>query len=83
MDIRKDLLIKLKEKLFRGSPKIIRARLLAKDQPFSTNYISRCLNPEHKNFSQVIFEEAILLGEENVIHMKEFIQKIENLNHGN
>ena len=83
MDIRRELLVKLKEMLFRGSPKIIRARLLVKDQPFSTNYISRCLNPDHKNFSQVIFEEAILLGEENVSHMNKYIQKVEQLNYGN
>ena len=80
MDIRRELLVKLKQQLFRGNPQIIRARLIIKGFPFTSNYISRCLNPDHKNFNPTILDEAIKLGEENTIRMNTYIQRLDFLN---
>ncbi len=80
MKISRDSLIELRKKLFRGSPKTIRLRLLAKGTIVSTQYISRCLDPDNKRYSQIIIEEAIMLGEENTNQMNQLSQRIGTLN---
>ncbi|MCX6266001.1 MAG: hypothetical protein NTW16_01390 [Bacteroidetes bacterium] len=80
MEIRRKLLVKLKEKLFRGCPQIIRRRLLDKGQLYSSNYIARCLNPDHRNYSQAIIDEAIKLVTENAAKMESVRHKLDLLN---
>jgi hypothetical protein len=80
MLLSRESLVVLRMKLFRGSPKIIRERLKKKGISFSTQYISRCLDPDHQNYKQIIIEEAIMIVEENEIQMYDLNHRIELLN---
>ena len=64
MRISKEALAALRAKLPRGSVTKIRARLIMKDNPFSQQYIYRCLNPDHKDYNPDIIHEAVLFCEE-------------------
>jgi hypothetical protein len=64
MRISKEALTALRAKLPRGSVTKIRARLIKKHNPFSQQYIYRCLDPNHKDYNPDIIDEAILFREE-------------------
>jgi hypothetical protein len=66
MKLSKESLKELKDRLPKGSSKMIRDRLLkkGKKKKYSLQYIYRCLDPEKPDYNRLIIKEAILLGEE-------------------
>lgn len=64
MKISNETLAILRDELPRGSAVKIRDRLKAKGITFSQQYIYRCLDPDQKDYSEHIIDEAILLIEE-------------------
>lgn len=75
-----EALIELKKKLSRGSAKVISARLLKKDITYCRQYISTCLNPNHKDYNPEIIEEALSLVEEEARENYALNHRIELLN---
>lgn len=75
-----EALIELKKKLSRGSAKVISTRLLKKDITYCKQYVSTCLNPNHKDYNPDIIEEALSLVEEEAKQLYELNHRIELLN---
>lgn len=61
MKLNKDNLNQLKKCLPPGSISIVLIRLEKRGFIFSRQYIYRCLDPDHRNYNQVIIDEAIHL----------------------
>jgi hypothetical protein len=76
MRLSKESLTELKNRLSRGSNKVIRERLKKKGFKYCQQYISSCLNPDHSDYKDVIVEEAILLVEEEAIQLYELHHRI-------
>ncbi len=74
-----EALIELKKKLSRGSARVISARLLEKDITYCRQYISTCLNPNHKDYNPEIIEEALSLVEDEARQLYEMNHRIELL----
>ena len=79
MKNRKESLEQLRKSLPHGSFQKIRKRLMNKGIRFSLQYISRCLDPDHSDYNLIILEEAIMMGEENTLQIKELCQRIGHL----
>ena len=75
-----EALIELSKKLSRGSAKVICRRLLEKDITYCRQYVSTCLNPNHKDYNPEIIEEALSLVEEESRQVYELNRRIELLN---
>ena len=61
MKVSKESVAELKKQLPHGSARVIRSRLEKKNQPFTLQYIYRCLNPKRPDFNPMIIAEAIKL----------------------
>jgi len=79
MKMKKTAMKRLKSALPRGSAEMLRNRLIQKGKPFSKQYIYRVLDPEHPDYNQFIIEEGILLVEEEKVHKKELLRRIQML----
>lgn len=80
MKNRKESVAELRKKLPYGSFQKIRTRLMDKGSRFSLQYVSRCLNPVHPDYNQLIMEEAIELVEEDTVQINKLRQRIGLLN---
>jgi hypothetical protein len=76
----KELLTELKNKLPRGSAQKITHRLKMQGNPLTRQYISRCLDPDHTDYSPVVILAAVTLAEEYTAEMNELCQRIGRLN---
>jgi len=72
MKVAKEAVAELKKKLPHGSAKVIKLRLEKKDQPFTLQYIYRCLNPKRPDFNPSIISEAIML-------VRQYAKKVKSL----
>ena len=64
MKVSNEALTILRGELPRGSVPQIRRRLEKKQLIFSHQYIYRCLDPDHKDYNEIIILEAVLLCED-------------------
>lgn len=64
MKVSNEALTILKSELPRGSVPQIRKRLQKKQFIFSHQYIYRCLDPDQRDYNEIIIREALLLCED-------------------
>ncbi len=76
----KELLTELKNKLPRGSAKRIFQLLKMQGNPLTRQYISRCLDPDHSDYSWEVILAAVAIAEEYTAEMNELCQRIGRLN---
>ena len=80
MQTRKEILTELKNKLPRGSAKKIFQLLIIQENPLTRQYISRCLNPDHKEYCPEVILAAVVIAEEYTAEMNDLCQRIGRLN---
>jgi len=80
MKVVKESVAELKKKLPRGSARVIKSRLEKKDQPFTLQYIYRCLNPKRPDFNPSIISEAIMLVRQYARKLKSLENRITKIN---